>query len=65
MEDGAPSSRATLRCRIPWSPQGSALRPTPGMRFREGPRVFDILAIGDDDPWRRHLLCWLAEEGEA
>jgi SPP1 family predicted phage head-tail adaptor len=62
MRDGGAVSRATLRCRIPWTPPGGANRPTAGMRFREGERVFEIVAIGDDDPWRRHLLCWLAEE---
>jgi head-tail adaptor len=61
MSMGAPASRVTHRAAIRWAPVGSETRPTPAMRFREDTRRFEILGVSDADPWRRFLICWLAE----
>jgi head-tail adaptor len=61
MSVGAPASRVTHRAAIRWVPAVAPTRPTPAMRFAEGTRRFDILGVSDADPWRRFLICWLAE----
>ncbi|MDC0737532.1 head-tail adaptor protein [Cognatishimia sp. SS12] len=50
--------RITLRA----SPVGSAMRPVPGQRFRDGSRIFDILAVQEADPDGRYLVCDAQEE---
>lgn len=60
-EGGAISAtgyKITLRA----APQGSARRPVPGQRFREGNRVFAITAVADDDARARYLTCFADEE---
>jgi len=44
------------------APQGSSMRPKPDQRFREGARVFRILAVADRDAFGRYLTCFAAEE---
>lgn len=44
------------------APFGSAQRPRPDQRFREGNRRFDILAVGEHDEAGQYLEIW-AEEG--
>ena len=44
------------------APFGADSRPRPEQRFRDGTRVFDILAVGDFDAAGRYLEIW-AEEG--
>jgi head-tail adaptor len=61
MSAGAAASRVSLRAAVPWTPATAEDRPTPEKRFREGERVLEIVAVGDADPWRRRLICWLAE----
>lgn len=41
---------------------GSAARPKPDQRFRDGARVFTILAVTERDPAGHHLLCFAREE---
>lgn len=41
---------------------GSTARPKPEQRFRDGARVFTILAVTERDPAGRHLLCFAREE---
>jgi len=45
------------------APVGAASRPRPDQRFREGDRVFAILAVSEFDATGRWLECW-AEEGK-
>ncbi len=40
---------------------GSAARPRPDQRFREGSRVFAIRAVTEADDRRELLLCWIEE----
>ncbi|PTV97142.1 head-tail adaptor [Rhodobacter aestuarii] len=44
------------------APVGSPRRPKPAQRFRDGTRVFGILAVADDDPQGRTLTCFVREE---
>ncbi len=44
------------------APQGAASRPKPDQRFREGPRLFRIVAVTEDDRDGRYLRCDTIEE---
>ena len=44
------------------APFGSAARPRPDQRFRDGARLFRILAVADEDAERRYLTCHCVEE---
>lgn len=52
----------------PWTivvraaPAGSPRRPEAGQRFREGVRIFAILAVAEADPGARYLTCFAREE---
>jgi head-tail adaptor len=59
---GQPRPRARYRILVRAAPVGAASRPRPEQRFREGPRVFDILTVGEHDA-RGAFLEILAEEG--
>lgn len=50
--------RITVRA----APSGAASRPRPDQRFRDGERIFRILAVADDDGGRRYLTCHCTEE---
>jgi head-tail adaptor len=50
--------RITVRA----APQGSASRPRPEQRFRDGARVFQILAVTEADPEGHYLTCFAREE---
>ena len=41
---------------------GSTARPKPEQRFRDGTRIFTILAVTERDPAGHHLLCFAREE---
>lgn len=55
---GQVAYRITVRA----APPASAARPVPGNRFREGVRIFQILAVADRDPAGRYLICFAHEE---
>lgn len=44
------------------APPGSAARPRPGQRFREGGRLFPILAVTEADAAGGWLTCFAREE---
>ncbi len=44
------------------APSGSTSRPKAGQRFREGARLFPILAVAEADPDGRFLTCFAREE---
>lgn len=62
--DGGEVSLATTTYRIVVraAPVGAASRPEPGMRFREGTRVFGVQAVAERDPRGRYLTCFAKEE---
>lgn len=55
---GVVGYRITLR----GAPQGSPARPMPGQRFRDGGRLFAILAVTEADAAGRYLTCFAREE---
>ena len=55
----------TYRITVRGAPVGDGQRPRPEQRFREGTRVFRILAVTERDRAGRHLLCFAREEGTA
>ncbi len=56
-------SRVRYRIIVRGAPIGEPSRPRPDQRFREGSRVYSILAVSELDPMGRYLECW-AEEGK-
>lgn len=64
-ESGGPGGQVSLqayRITVPAAPVGSDRRPMPDQRFREGSRVFAILAVAESDPAGRYLSCEAREE---
>ncbi|SEW04353.1 head-tail adaptor [Cognatiyoonia koreensis] len=57
-----PRSRVPLRIVVRSAPVGSDQRPTPGQRFREGERLFEITAVTEVDRFARYLTCHAEEE---
>jgi head-tail adaptor len=54
--------RVSLRIMVRGAPVGAPSRPVAGQRFREGARIYPILAVAEADPEGRYLVCH-AEEG--
>lgn len=44
------------------APAGSQMRPKPGQRFRDGPRIYAIRTVSELDGNGRHLACQADEE---
>ena len=61
-EAGVPVSAVGYRIVVRGSPPGSASRPLPGQRFREGPRVFSVIAVAERDGAGMYLTCFAEEE---
>jgi head-tail adaptor len=51
-----------LRIVVRAAPEGALARPRPGQRFREGGRVYGILAVTEADPHAHYLTCFAREE---
>lgn len=62
--DGGEVSLASARYRITvrGAPFGAEARPSPEQRFREGTRLFNILAVTERDHEGRYLTCHTTEE---
>jgi len=58
----APLSRVAYRIVVRAARVGAPSRPLPEQRFREGSRVFNILAVADADSAGRYLTCTAEEE---
>ncbi|SEN03620.1 head-tail adaptor [Pseudorhodobacter antarcticus] len=55
-------STVPYRITVRGAPQGAASRPQVGQRFRDGARVFAILAVTERDEDGRYLVCFVREE---
>lgn len=53
----------TYRITVRGAPLGAEQRPRPEQRFRDGTRLFRILAVTERDAAGRYLLCFAREEG--
>ncbi len=60
--EAASLSRSLWTVTVRAAPYGAPSRPVEGNRFREGPRCFAILAVQEDGPAARWLLCTAEEE---
>ncbi|MCF7700328.1 head-tail adaptor protein [Loktanella sp. M215] len=60
--NGLELSRVPLRITVRAAPVGSEARPAAGQRFREGARVYAILAVTERDTLARFLTCHAEEE---
>ena len=58
----APLSRVAYRIVVRAAPFGSDARPKANQRFRDGERLFLILAVAEDDADARFLMCTAQEE---
>lgn len=55
-------ARVPLRITLRAAPEGAPSRPRPEQRFREGARIFRILAVTEADAGGRYLTCFAQEE---
>ncbi|WP_224824544.1 head-tail adaptor protein [Cognatishimia sp. MH4019] len=55
-------SSMAFRITVRGAPVGSEQRPRPDQRFREGTRLFRILAVSESDPRGHYLMCFANEE---
>lgn len=60
--EAVPVSTVGYRIVVRGAPQGASNRPQPDQRFREGTRLFRILAVAEYDPVGRYLTCFADEE---
>ncbi|WP_372604176.1 head-tail adaptor protein [Actibacterium sp.] len=58
-------SRLSYRITVRGAPVGASFRPKPDQRFREGDRIFRILAVTERDARAAYLTCYAEEEGAA
>lgn len=58
----APVSAMSYRILVRGAPVGAPDRPRPEQRFREGSRIFNIVAVAEEDPAGRYLTCFATEE---
>jgi head-tail adaptor len=56
------TAKVDYRITVRALPQGSAARPQSGQRFRDGTRVFRIMAVADRGTDGRYLTCFSTEE---
>lgn len=61
-EAGVPVSSVSYKIVVRGASFGSASRPKPDQRFREGTRQFVIQAVAERDPEGRYLTCFADEE---
>jgi head-tail adaptor len=60
--DFATLSTVPYRITVRAAPVGAPSRPKPDQRFREGARLFRILAVTEDEGAGTYLVCFVREE---
>ena len=55
-------STVPYRITVRGAPQGASSRPKVGQRFRDGTRIFSILAVTERDAAATYLVCFVREE---
>lgn len=55
-------TRVPCRITVRAAPVGAPSRPLPDHRFREGDRIFEVLAVTERDPGAHYLTCFAEEE---
>jgi head-tail adaptor len=62
VQGGVDLSLQRYRITVRATPNGSASRPRPDQRFRDGARLFLIHAVAEADDAGRYLTCFVQEE---
>jgi len=62
VQGGVDLSLQRYRITVRATPVGSASRPRPDQRFRDGTRLFLIHAVAETDDAGRYLTCFVQEE---
>ena len=65
LQGGVDMSVQRFRITVQATPVGSASRPRPDQRFRDGSRLFLIHAVTESDDSGRYLTCFAQEEVSA
>ena len=60
--EGGALSFKSYRIIVRAAPFGSPSRPVAGQRFRDGARIFNLVAVGEHDSDGRFLICFAEEE---
>ncbi|MEM7732717.1 MAG: head-tail adaptor protein [Pseudomonadota bacterium] len=60
--EGGALSSSSYRIMVRAAPFGAPSRPFAGQRFRDGTRIFNIHAVGEQDGDGRFLTCFAEEE---
>ncbi|MDQ2089141.1 head-tail adaptor protein [Marimonas arenosa] len=60
--EAVPVSNVGYRITVRGAPVGNSMRPQPDQRFRDGARLYRILAVTERDPDGRYLTCFAEEE---
>lgn len=58
---GREASRVTHKVTVRSAPVGSARRPQPEQRFRQGERILAIRGVAEADHRGAYLTCWVEE----
>ncbi|QDC09775.1 head-tail adaptor protein [Oceanicola sp. D3] len=58
-------SSVPYRITVRAAPPGATSRPKPEQRFRDGQRIYRILAVAERDEFGRYLTCYAREEVSA
>lgn len=58
-------SRVPYRITVRGAPVGAASRPRAEQRFRDGARIFHVVAVTERDPQGHYLTCFAEEEVSA
>ena len=59
------AAQVPYRITVRAAPVGSAARPRPEDRLRDGARLFTLLAVTEEDPRGQYLTCFAREEEPA
>ena len=62
VETAATLSRVAYRITVRAAPHGAPSRPVAGQRFRDGPRIFQIIAVAEGGVNGTYLTCHAQEE---
>lgn len=60
--EGVPLGAVDWRLYLRALPEGHPCRPVPGMRFRDGLRIFPVLAVAEADARGAWTVCFTREE---
>lgn len=61
-EAGVPVSAVSYKIVVRGAQFGAVSRPVPGQRFRDGQRLFSIIAVAERDGAGMYLTCFAEEE---